>query len=213
MALLLGAFIVLMTQGFGPPRAAAAELPDAVTFGIRVEQGDLATVEAWLADGLDPDFESERIGTGLMIAAWHGNIPMMELFVKRGANVNRTNRFKEQALMLAVWKGRRDAAVWLIEHGARINRSGNEWSALHYAAFAGHTDLARLLIEKKADVNAKSTNGSTVLMMAAREGREKIAAMLIESGAKRIQIIVVYKVDRLTRSLADFAKISAEMSL
>jgi hypothetical protein len=165
--------------------AAEVRLPDEIAFGVRVEQGDLATVGEWLAAGLDPNYESEHIGTGLMIAAWRGDIPMMELFLKYGAAVNFQNRFHEQAVMLAVWKGRREAAGWLVLHGAQVNREGNEWSALHYATFAGHTELARFLIENKADVNARSNNGSTVLMMAAREGREKIASLLIEHGAIR----------------------------
>jgi ankyrin repeat protein len=186
---LLG-FSLLIAQFACLPPAAAADtaavaLPDAIKFGVRVEQGDVKTVGEWLAAGLDPNFEGDRIGTGLMIAAWGGDVAMMALFVTHGADVNRANRFNEQALMLAAWTGQRDAAAWLLDHGAQINREGNEWSALHYAAFAGHDEIAKMLIQKKADVNAKSTNGSTVLMMAAREGREKIAAMLIEAGAMR----------------------------
>ncbi len=176
---------LIVSVAWLPAAVGAAELPDETMFGIRVEQSDLSTVGGWLAAGLDPNFESERIGTGLMIAAWRGDIPMMELFVKHGADVNHQNRFNEQALMLAAWQGRAAAAAWLFNHGARVNREGNEWSALHYATFAGHADLARFLIDKKADVNARSTNGSTVFMMAAREGREKIAALLIEHGAIR----------------------------
>ena len=164
---------------------AAAELPDATTFAIRVEQGDLSTVTAWLEAGLDPNLEGDRIGTGMMIAAWQGNIAMMELFLRHGADVNRANFVNEQALMLATWKGRREAAEWLLEHGAQINREGNEWSALHYAAFAGEEKLAGFLMQKGADINARSTNGSTVLMMAAREGRENIARALMEAGAIR----------------------------
>lgn len=188
MRVLLVCF-ALVAPVAGQPAADApvtpVALPDEITFGVRVEQGDVSTVEVWLTAGLDPNFESDHIGTGLMIAAWRGDIPMMELFVKHGADVNRTNRFNEQALMHAVWKGQREAAGWLVLHGAQVNREGNEWSALHYATFAGNEELARFLVDKKADVNAKSTNGSTVLMMAAREGQEKIAALLIERGAIR----------------------------
>ena len=168
-----------------PPARAAPELPDATTFAIRVEQGDISTVNEWLAAGLDPNLEGDRVGTGLMIAAWQGNIPMMELFVKHGADVNRINSVKEQALMHATWKGRKEAVAWLLDHGAQINRATNEWSALHYAAFAGHENLAGFLVQSGANINARSTNGSTVLMMAAREGRENIARMLIDAGAMR----------------------------
>ena len=164
--------------------AHAASLPDPARFSIVVEQGDIAAAREWLDSGLPPDFEGAAIGTGLMIGAWEGNIPMMELFVARGADINRTNRFGEQALLHAAWKGRLEAVRWLVDHGARLNREGKEWAALHYAAFAGHAEVVGYLLERGADVNALSTNGSTALMMAAREGREAIARTLLGAGAR-----------------------------
>lgn len=159
-------------------------LPDAVSFSIAVERGDLSLVREWLDAGLAPDFEGDAIGTGVMIGAWEGNIPMMELFIQRGADINRANRFGEQALLHAAWKGRLAAVRWLVEHGARLNRDGKEWAALHYAAFAGHAEVVGYLLESGADVNALSTNGSTPLMMAAREGKEAIAGTLLRAGAR-----------------------------
>lgn len=163
----------------------AATLPDAVRFSVAIEQGDLSSAREWLDAGLPPDFEGRVIGTGVMIGAWEGNIPMMELFVSRGANVNQTNRLGEQALQHAAWKGHLAAVRWLVEHGARLNRQGMEWAALHYAVFAGHADVVRYLLEQGAEVNALSTNGSTPLMMAAREGRGAIAETLLAAGARR----------------------------
>jgi tetratricopeptide (TPR) repeat protein len=163
----------------------AADLPDATRFSIAIERGDLALAREWLDDGLAPDFEGGVIGTGLMIGAWEGNIPMMELFLSRGADINKVNSFGEQALLHATWKGRLEAVRWLVERGARLNREGKEWAALHYAAFAGHGEVADYLLERGADVNALSTNGSTPLMMAAREGKEGIARVLLKAGARR----------------------------
>lgn len=162
---------------------AAAQLPDPARFAATVETGDIKTVRAWLDQGLDPEFLADRIGTGLMIAAWEGNLPMMELFVSRGANVNRMNRVQEQALLHAAWRGHAEAVRWLLARGARVNRAGQDWSALHYAAFAGHDEVARLLLERGADVNARAPNGASPLMVAAREGHEGIARLLLDRGA------------------------------
>ncbi len=164
--------------------APAATLPDATRFSIVVERGDLTLAREWLEAGLSPDFEGSLIGTGVMIGAWEGNIPMMELFVEHGADVNQVNAFGEQALLHAAWKGRLEAVRWLVEHGARLNREGKKWAALHYAAFAGHADVVGYLLERGADQNALSTNGSTPLMMAAREGQEAIAKTLLAAGAR-----------------------------
>jgi ankyrin repeat protein len=152
-------------------------------FGTAIEAGKLSAAKKWLDEGLHPDFVADRIGTGLMIAAWEGNIEMMELFFSRGATVNATNANGEQALMHAAWRGRLEAVRWLLDRGAQINRPGLQWSALHYAVFNGHDQVARLLIARGADINARSTNGSTPLMMAAREGRDDLARLLLERGA------------------------------
>ena len=166
-----------------PPSAARAELPDPMRFSVVLELGNVAQAKKWLDEGLDPNFEGHLIGTGLMIGAWEGNIPLMELFLERGADLHRTNRFGETALMLAAWKNRKEAMQWLLERGARPNREEREWTALHYATFAGHAALVEDLLAAGADVNARSTNGSTVVMMAAREGHAGLAARLLEAGA------------------------------
>ncbi len=168
-----------------PLARAAADLPDPARFGTRMEVGDLGQAKQWLDAGLDPNFVADRIGTGLMIGAWTGNVALMELFAARGADIHRTNRVGETALLHAAWKGHDEAVKWLLARGAKVNRDGLEWSALHYAAFAGHGDVAQLLLDRGADINAKSPNGSSVLMMAVYEGQDDIARMLVQRGADR----------------------------
>ena len=185
---ILAAMIIAL--GLAGPLCAQApkdppEAPTPVLFGVRVEAGDVERVRAWLDAGLDPNFVADRIGTGLMIAAWNGNIPMMELFVARGADLNRANELGEQALMHAAWRGQLEAAKWLLARGAELNRAPLHWTALHYAVFAGSGELAQLLIERGADINARSPNGSSVLMMAVYEGHEALATSLVGLGADR----------------------------
>lgn len=173
---------------FSAPLGAAptsTRLPDAVRFGAVMELGDVGQAREWLDAGLDPNFVADRIGTGLMIGAWTGNIPLMEVFVARGADIHRTNSVGETALLHAAWRGQTAAVHWLLARGAKVDREGAEWSALHYAAFAGHGETTQFLLERGANINARSPNGSTPLMMAIHEGHEEMAGYLIKRGADR----------------------------
>ena len=106
--------------------------------------------------------------------------------------------------------GHDKAAAWLIEKGADVNapnRDGNV--ALHGAAFLGNFNIAKLLLDNEAKVNARSHRGETPLdscsppwgeetkgiigfiggmlelkvdMEKAETGRPKIAALLKEKG-------------------------------
>lgn len=158
-------------------------LPDAISFRVQMEAGNLERARTWLDAGLDPNYLGDKVGSGLMIAAREGNLPLMELFVARGADVNLANSLGETALMHAAWKGKLEAVRWLLAHGARVNQDGAKWSALHYAVFAGNAEVASLLLENGADINARSPNGSSVLMMAVYEGREEMVRWALAHGA------------------------------
>ena len=73
----------------------------------------------------------------------------------------------------------------LHEEEADVNArdKGNGMTVLMWAVYQGHGDVARLLIEKGAHVNAKLDGGKTVLMFAAHRGRPSIGKLLIERGA------------------------------
>ena len=183
LALCLVPWMLCFDMARAQPWRPSSALPDAAGYGVHLEMSDLPQVRAWLDAGLDPDFLADRVGTGLMFSAWFGDIPMMELLVARGADVNKANALGESALMHAAWRGKLEVAKWLLANGARINNEPMRWSALHYAVFAGHWEVANHLLLKGADINARSTNGSSVLMMAVYEGHEPIVRRLLARGA------------------------------
>lgn len=179
----LGCWALLLCCLLAAPVSAEASVPDPITFEYAVERGDLRTVKRWLDEGLNPEYQAAHIGTGLMVAAWYGQIDMMALFVERGADLRQTNRHGEQALQLAAWGGHQEAVKWLLDRGAPLERVGNQWGALHYAVFNGHERVVSDLLARGANVNARAPNGATPLMMAAREGHENLARSLLEAGA------------------------------
>jgi hypothetical protein len=56
-------------------------------------------------------------------------------------------------------------------------------STLYWACFKGHTECVRLLIDHKANANAKSENGNYALHAAAYFGRMVCAKLLVQNGA------------------------------
>lgn len=57
------------------------------------------------------------------------------------------------------------------------------WTPLHYAATSGHLEIISLLLENHAYVDAESPNGTTPLMMAAFYGTPAAVKLLLASGA------------------------------
>ena len=162
----------------------AVELPDAVSFGHAIDLNQREKLQTWWQQGLDVEFRDERSNTGLMRAAWEGNLPLVQQFVQAGANVNSRNDKQETAVMLAAWRGHEPVVTWLLQHEAHIDQNGRGWTPLMYAAFAGHTEIVERLLFAGAAVNAPMVNGSTALMMAAREGHVNIVGRLLSAGAR-----------------------------
>ncbi len=52
-----------------------------------------------------------------------------------------------------------------------------------HAAWFEHMDVMGILIDKGADVNARSKNGATALILAADKGNAEIVKFLIDRGA------------------------------
>ncbi|MBQ4875166.1 MAG: ankyrin repeat domain-containing protein [Rickettsiaceae bacterium H1] len=100
-----------------------------------------------------------------------------------------TDRGKKiEALCKAADYGYKELVEALIEiddDGVDVDARLNEfsWTALMYAAREGHSDIAELLIEKHADVNAKDRSGRTSLWLAAYNGNEKIVEQLLQKNA------------------------------
>jgi ankyrin repeat protein len=79
----------------------------------------------------------------------------------------------------------RRVAQWLENDDAVERRSGDGFTALHYAAFFGWPEIARLLIAAGADVAAVASNPMAVqpLHSAAAVSQHDVAAQLLAAGA------------------------------
>lgn len=87
-------------------------------------------------------------------------------------------------LNAALRKNDAAAVADLIEKGADPYSSSSDETVLMWSVENGHADLARMLLERGANVNDEDQTGRTVLIAAADKGHTDIAQFLISKGAK-----------------------------
>ncbi|MBI5258636.1 MAG: ankyrin repeat domain-containing protein [Burkholderiales bacterium] len=147
-----------------------------------VAMDDGSTLLTLLVRGFDPNARDESGQVALLLSLREGSFKAAEALMKSPQlQVDLANPAGETPLMMAALKGHGDWVERLVERGAQLNRPG--WSPLHYAATGPEPAIVRWMLDRGAAINARSPNGTTPLMMAARYGNEDAAVLLLARGA------------------------------
>lgn len=143
---------------------------------------DERTVAQLLQRGFDPNTPDEKGQVGLYLALRDGSFQVAERLVGHpDLKVDAVNAANETPLMMAALRGNVAWAQRLLERGAQLHREG--WTPLHYASSGPEPKLVSLLLDRGAEIEARSPNGTTPLMMAARYGAFDAAERLLARGA------------------------------
>lgn len=174
---------VVMAFGFSSARAGAY-----VDFFRAVSVDNVQTVGELLLRGFDPNTVDERGQPALQLCLREASFRVAEqLLAHPQLRIDQPNRAGETALMVAALKGETDWVRRLLDRGARIHGlvepGARGWTPLHYAASGPQAATVQLLVARGAAIDARSSNGSTPLMMAARYGSEDAALWLLGQGA------------------------------
>lgn len=116
--------------------------------------------------------------TALMMAAFNGQNDAAEQLIHAGANINLVNNNQYSAIALAATNGFTSVITRLIERGAN-----QKDLALTVAAREGHIETVLKLIESKADVNHRASDGCTALSLAAKNNHPNVVRLLLANGA------------------------------
>lgn len=180
-ALLLATSLAAGAQSVAPNVPLAKQLEDAIA------RDDAAKVAYMLRElAYDPNFYLPNGDTPLVFAIrTDAKVSTNQVLLKSfKINVKVPNLRGETPLMLAAIKGDQELAEKLIGMGASVTADYG-WTALHYAASTGQTEMTRFLIKKGADVNARTRRGVTPLYMAARIISAPTVDALLEAGADK----------------------------
>jgi uncharacterized protein len=179
-------------------------------------EGNTEAVKVLIAAGANVDDRSIFGWTAYLLAARQGNIDTIEALLGAGVDVNQTLPDGTSALITATQGLNYEAAAVLLKYGINPNASGQGWTALHQIAWSrrpqrgqnnpgqkpkgsvSSLDLAKLLVEHGADVNARETKephtdmegrnnmnrtGATPLLLASKSCDVPLVETLLALGA------------------------------
>ncbi len=154
-------------------------MPDVKTFHELVKGGDLDAVRATIAE--DPallDATNDSGQNAFLLAKYYGQQQTADYLLSLNPKLD---------LFTSCVAGLDSAALNEIDRDASLleSHSSDGWTPLHLAAFFGHPNLAKELLDRGASVHALSNNAmrNTPLHAAVAGGKIAVARVLLDRGA------------------------------
>ena len=120
-----------------------------------------------------------------------GDVGLTKLLLENGADPNSHNDAGYTPLNLAAQRRHHGAVRALLESNrANVNaRNGAGWTSLAEAAHHGQLEIARSLLEYKANVNLPDNDKYTPLLRAAQSGHLSLVTCLLDEGKADINVV------------------------
>lgn len=129
---------------------------------------------------LAPHTDHDHLDNAVRLASEHGQRDVLEVLIAD------SEALRDSALGKASYHGRLDFVRWLLEDlkaDLHAKLTYADKTALHFAAYGGHAEVAAYLIAQGADVNAKDKDDAMPLHDAARGKHPAVVEVLLRHGA------------------------------
>jgi uncharacterized protein len=163
-----------------------AAQPDGTTaLAWAANRDDLETADLLIRAGAKVNAANDYGVTPLSLACTNRNAAMVERLLKAGADPNAALWTGETPVMVCARTGNVETVKLLLSHGADPNAKETQQgqTALMRAVAEKHPEVVRALIDRGADVRARSKGGFTALLFASQQGEVASAKMLLAAGA------------------------------
>lgn len=176
-------------MSFGRDEQENLRLLNALLGGF-AQSGNFAPIERALDEAADSQLREDLLACFFWTGLDNGNPDLAERCLAAGYDFgpNESDPFGPLYYAIQNCRDRPEVVAWLLDHGADIEHRGlNNWTPLHQAIAFRCPAVAALLIERGADVNARTEidNDETPLMLAAQVGLESVVCLLLSQGAER----------------------------
>ena len=161
-----------------------------------VREGHALVAQALLKAGADTEARVPYVNpiesmdgwgmTLLHIGAQVGQVEVIRVLLKAGANKDAETSRKETPLHYAALAGNVEVVEALLEAHANKEKR-NEWmrTPLHSAAAVGNLGAVEALVSAGANIEALGASRQTALYMAAMNGRPRVVQFLLHVGANK----------------------------
>jgi ankyrin repeat protein len=148
---------------------------------------DVGKIRTLLSNGYSPNQTDENGGTtGMHIAAASGNLQIIAILYKAGADINQKDNVGSTPLAYAAEHDRLDAVNLLLDMKANVDQANkNGMTPLMFAAKAGDIEMVRALLAHGADPNKSDYTGRDAVGWALDSHRQGVVQTLKDAAAHK----------------------------
>ncbi|RDW61987.1 hypothetical protein BP6252_11420 [Coleophoma cylindrospora] len=129
--------------------------------------------------------DSSSLREALTAAASYGDEALLMELIKHALALEPNFDFPPDLIGRASWLGLASVVSLLVESGVDVNTPDSllQQSPLHLSARHNHTSVVQILLDNKADIDAKTKFNTSVLQLASTFGHDSVVKLLIDAGA------------------------------